>query len=128
MSLKKVFTFLGWPILAAPIIVLYLGFALNQIAAIANHGQMPVRIANCAELVQEDDHVHFCADEHTRFQYLGDIFTTDNGSSSIGDEVIEIAGQLKEPVIETSWVRLPINLLMWLVAAPYFFLRKKITL
>ena len=44
MSIKKAFTFLGWPVLLLPLFVSYLGAGMNEAVSWANGGQMPVRL------------------------------------------------------------------------------------
>jgi hypothetical protein len=87
--MKKFFTFLGWPILFAPVAVLWLGIACNSMATNFNHTLMPVVNPICADADSAadiaKDHIHVCADSKTRVKFLVDRFPTDGGILSIGD-------------------------------------------
>ena len=116
MSIKKILTFFGWPLLVLPIVAVYFGFALNELCIIPNGGFMPVRQDNCEKnwikppaakqdeldqllqhmlggslKVQDEriDQVHSCMTPGTRRKWLADIFPTDAGIESIGDQFIE---------------------------------------
>ena len=89
MSIKKLFTFMGWPILFAPVALLWLGIACNCVASSFNHAVMPVMNPVCANQDAVDavaeDHIHVCATSKTRAKFLIDRFPTDGGILSIGD-------------------------------------------
>jgi hypothetical protein len=141
MSIKKFFTFLGWPLLLLPTLVLYFGFALNEVCIVSNGGFMPVRQDNCeTNLIEKKsdeeniwkelmggqvpisatnpneviDGAHVCMTKNTRFKFLGDIFTTDSGISSLGDQFIEIGQNSKDGAI-----------LVWGLLGLYCWHRKK---
>jgi Family of unknown function (DUF5317) len=98
MSIKKIFTFFGWPLLLIPTLVLWTGLAMNEICLHANNGRMPVYSADCATLMaaKEDiagheDFVHVCMTKQSKFRWMGDIFVSDDGISSVGDIIQEFS-------------------------------------
>ena len=133
MSIKKILTFFGWPLLVLPIVAVYFGFALNELCIIPNGGFMPVRQDNCeknwvkppaakpgddveqmlrhmlgGKLKAQDeriDQVHACMTPSTKRKWLADIFPTDGGIASIGDQFIDF-GNTVQPMGEGIWVLL----------------------
>jgi hypothetical protein len=136
MNIRKALTFLGWPLLLIPMLVLLTGAMMNEAAVWANGGQMPVSMYACQERMNppassddEDavsilfggpkaqkpkDYVHKCADQNTKLRFLDDWIVSDEGISSIGDLLQESASTL-------SYVVYP----LWLAGGIYFiFIRR----
>jgi hypothetical protein len=124
--MKKFLTFLGWPILLIPTLLLYLGAGMNEAAIWANGGQMPVKMYACQERMnapakpdadellrkmfggapkaqQSKDYVHKCADANTHLRVFEDWIVSDNGVSSIGDMVQDTAEGL-QPLAFYVWL------------------------
>ena len=103
--MKKFLTFLGWPLLILPTLVLHVGFLLNEAAVFANNGQMPVEWSQCQALMnsqEQPDPVHVCATPKTHLRIFGDFFVSDAGISSIGDDLMQ-----------TGDAMFPANLVVW---------------
>jgi hypothetical protein len=102
MDIKKALTYLGWPVLLLPTLVLYLGAGMNEAVVWANGGQMPVSAYSCqvrmdAKTAANDgtpDYVHKCADKNTRLRWLDDWMLGDDGIASLGDLLQETASTL----------------------------------
>lgn len=109
MSIKKAFTFLGWPVLLLPLFVSYLGAGMNEAVSWANGGQMPVSMYACQDRMDahtaegSPDYVHKCADKNTRFRWLDDWMLSDEGISSLGDLLQDTAGSLNY-VVYPLWL------------------------
>ena len=108
MSIKKFFTYLGWPLLLLPTLVLYLGAGMNEAVVWANGGQMPVSAYECqvrmdAHDADEKDYVHKCADKNTKLRFLDDWMLGDDGISSLGDLLQDTAGTLNY-IVYPLWV------------------------
>ena len=111
MSLKKLFTFLGWPVLLIPTLVLYTGAFMNEAVVWANGGQMPVSTYACqvrmdAKTAANDgtpDYVHKCADKGTKLRFLDDWMLSDNGISSLGDMLQETSDTLNY-IVYPLWI------------------------
>jgi hypothetical protein len=99
MSAKKFFSFLGWPILLAPIAMLWLGIACNNLASNLNGYRMPVENPICATDPGKvgQDYIHVCADSHTRVKFLVDRFPTNDGILSFGDALQSESAVLARP-------------------------------
>lgn len=115
--IKKLFTFLGWPLLAIPIFTLYLGAGMNEAVIWANGGRMPVSTYACEERFNapqpsdednvvatlfgmpkaqhKQDYTHKCADKNTKLRWLDDWMIADGGISSPGDMLQESYSDLK---------------------------------
>ena len=90
----------GWPILALPVFVLWVGIACNNVATSLNGNQMPVDNPICqsadADTVSAD-HIHSCATATARARFLIDRIPTDSGVLSLGDEIQTEALALQGP-------------------------------
>ena len=89
MSVKKILTFFGWPLLVLPTAMLYFGMSLNAICTISNNGRMPVRIANCEQVFPDPDPIHICMTKDAHAKALADIITQPYGMLSVGDMFID---------------------------------------
>lgn len=115
MKLLKALTYGGWPILVLPYAVGFLGGMMNEAVVWANHLRMPVVVDGCSALLANNpDFVHQCMTAHTHLKWLGDIFISDGGVSSIGDAVIEFSAVLQSYA-----------LYVWVGALAYATLTKK---
>lgn len=104
MSIRKIATFFGWPLLVLPTALVYFGIGLNAICTVANKGVMPVRTSNCDEIFNADapDPVHACETPKSHVKFLSDIIAEGDGIVSIGDEFIDI-GQTIEKKCTWLW-------------------------
>ena len=131
MSIKKFFTYLGWPLLVLPLLASSLGYASNEAACLKNGGAMPVygsaytNDAAYKEFViqhdlakggvpKEPDYIHQAADEKTKLHYLCDIFPSDGGIESVGDIVIGFGDEIQTPLFA-----------VWFLGALYCWKEKK---
>ena len=135
MSIKKVLTFCGWPLLLIPTLVLWIGAGMNEAVVWANGGQMPVSAYACQTRFEsapaEDDavpalfgtphaqkakdYIHKCADKNTRLRLLDDWMLGDDGISSIGDLLqAELSPDLKTPCY-----------LLWTIGGIFYLVRKQ---
>jgi hypothetical protein len=122
MSLKKLFTFLGWPLLLLPTLAMVTGAMLNEAVVWANGGQMPVSAYACqarmtahnAESDSGPDQVHKCADKNTKLRFLDDWMLGDDGISSPGDMLQDIADSL-------NYVVYP----LWIAGLGWYVIRRK---
>jgi hypothetical protein len=110
---KKLLTFLGWPLLVLPLLLSSLGASLNEVAAVSNGGVMPVysqAYANSLDyqeakaeyeylkdgkFPEEPDYIHVLATSKTKYHYLCDIFPSDGGIFSVGDYLQSMADDAK---------------------------------
>lgn len=94
--LKRIFTFLGWPLLLVPQLIFWTGALLNQIAIAANHGLMPVYMPACEYGVESGiiDARHICMTSAMHFKFLsdwinvGDILSPGDVLLGMGDMLI----------------------------------------
>lgn len=99
MSVKKIFTFLGWPILFFPLIVMWFGITCNDLATSFNGHRMPV-VSDVCETKPEmisGDYIHICATSKTHLKFLVDRFPNNEGVLSIGDIFQVESNQLQRP-------------------------------
>ncbi len=100
MKLLKALTYGGWPILVLPYAVGFLGGMMNEAAVWANHLRMPVMVDGCQALLGGNpDPVHACMTAQSHLKWLGDIFISDAGVSSLGDAVIDLGITLQSYAI-----------------------------
>ena len=100
MNIKKVLTYGGWPLLAAPWILLFLGMGMNEAAIFANHFQMPfINPGGVCPAQSGDDIVHTCMNAHSHLKLLSDIFISDKGAASVGDILQDLADGLQAPFL-----------------------------
>lgn len=134
MSIKKLFTFLGWPILLIPTLVMLAGAMMNETVIWRNGGQMPVSMYACQERMapkpvveplnmkqkpkaqEHKDYIHKCADANTKLRFLDDWMIGDDGVSSIGDMLQgdDVLDALKLTVYP-----------MWIAGVGFYYLRRK---
>jgi hypothetical protein len=92
--LLRVLTFGGWPILALPVFLLWLGIMCNEAAIYANHIQMPFMYPGDACTPDKGDLVHVCMTHASHLKFLGDWIISDSGAASIGDFLQNIASDV----------------------------------
>lgn len=102
---RKFWTFLGWPLLILPQLILLFGLLLNALVMNANKGMMPVTMSACLELDWNselhtiNDDFHLCEDAHTRLRKLDDWIRLGNiGVYSPGDAFIFLGDIAKWPL------------------------------
>jgi len=103
-KLALVLTFLGWPLIAFPPVLIYGGSAMNEIVIHHNGNYMPV-ICDDLKNVDDSDPVHQCIDKDTRLRWLSDVLIADDGEKSLGDEVIELGIGLRSTLLYV-WIGL----------------------
>jgi hypothetical protein len=102
MSIKRVLTFFGWPLLLLPTLLMAAGITMNEAVIHANGGRMPVEVYNCAARMQERDYTHFCMVADTKEKILGDILVSDDRTASVGDE-LQVYSDIFEKVCYALW-------------------------
>lgn len=92
--------------LIAPILLMGLGTACNQLVMLVNHGQMPVFVPNCD--IFNFDIRHTCMTPETHLKFLADWTKMPGFTESIGDVFIDLGDWLSYPFllfcILTIWV------------------------
>jgi Family of unknown function (DUF5317) len=93
-------------LLFGPYVAFALGFLLNGIVVFVNGHHMPVFPpgGDCS-LIDPDDIVHVCANSHTHLKVLADFIVTNNGTSSIGDMLMDALSITQIPFL-IAWVSL----------------------
>ena len=117
--MKKLLTYLGWPLVVVPTLLYYLGSAMNIIVIAANKGLMPVDTAECfaanvpigAALDADQGGNHVCMSAASHLKWLADWIWVGNGTASLGDLGIYTGLALQEPLF---WVWM--TLLLYCVA------------
>lgn len=116
--MKRLFTFLGWPILALPIFLMIFGAFCNELVVNVNGMQMPVATPGVCH-IGPPDVLHKCEDKDTKLKLLDDRLPSDGPFggvviSSIGDFLQDLSGE-----IDTECK------LVWLAGAVYFFVLRR---
>lgn len=93
-----------WPFLILPALSEFLGATLNQLALIANGGQMPVLFPGWAKPDLSDDPIHVPMTALSHLKWLSDIFNFHVEIDSLGDLFLGLG--------ETTFV---FGLVIWIV-------------
>lgn len=95
-----------WQLIFIPAVLFTIGFCMNSLAVVSNHGQMVVHMpGGCAKGDFDKDRVHACMLEDSHLKILSDWILFDEGVYSPGDGFIEAANYSYLPFLY-MWVAL----------------------
>jgi hypothetical protein len=102
----RFFIWMGWPILALPIVMFLFGLVMNEVTVYKNGLQMPYMHHECAQFdAAHYDDSHFCDRPGEKLRFWSDWIVTSEGSASPGDSLQAFAGSIG-PYCVYIWIAL----------------------
>lgn len=114
--MKRLFTFLAWPLLALPPALTFVGALMNQVAMAVNSGPMPVLYYKCipGELIDSD---HSCMSSITHLKLLCDWINLHAVILSPGDLLLYLSDYIQAPLF-WMWIAYALFCMTKVCAAP----------